>query len=494
MRLARKLTIALVFGVLVVTSVSAYLRSRLESRLVEEAKDVQRAMSLTLVAAVEAVRKSDGEAEARKLVEGANDIEPRVDIRWVPLGEVEGELERWERIPGRQMDDLMHGRDATIVHADAKNEDRRYTYVPLGNVGTQPAAALEISQSLGPEYRFIRQSMVLRLVATIGMSVMCALVATTLGYWFVGRPMRQLSEKARRVGSGDLSGRLEFKQRDEIGDLADDINAMCDRLEEANRHAAVETEARIAALEQLRHADRLRTVGQISAGIAHELGTPLNIVAERAEMIAAEEGDSLGNARSIMEQSERMARIIRQLLDFSRGGESERSLLNLPSVVRHTVEMLSTLAEKRKVTIRVEMSPEPISVSADQAKIQQALMNLVMNGIQSMPEGGQLRIRVERAGKGSPSRHGGAEQYVSIAVEDEGEGISADDLPHVFEPFFTTKDIGEGTGLGLAVAFGIVREHGGSIEVQSTPGRGSRFVIYLRAVDPIGSQHAPEPA
>jgi two-component system NtrC family sensor kinase len=479
MKLARKLTIGLVLGVLVVMALNLYLRSRLERMVVEEAKSVQRAMGLTLMAAVEAVWKSDGEAKARKVVKDADDIEPRVDIRWVPVDEVDHELTRWDT-PRWQTVNVARGHDVTIVHADAQGDYRRYTYVPLGMQGEQPLAALELSQSIGPENRFMRQSKLIGVLVAVGMSLMCAAIATGVGYWFVGRPIGLLRDKARRVGAGDLSGRLHFRQRDEIGELATEIDAMCDRLEEANRRASAETEARIAALEQLRHADRLKTVGQIAAGLAHELGTPLNIVSERAEMVASNEGDPLKNARIIMNESERMTRIIRQLLDFSRGPGFDPAVCTLGVIVEQTAEMLSPLAEQRGVTLDVATDGEAVLVHADPAKIQQALTNLMVNGMQAMPRGGRLQVRLTRARATPPPDHGGGpDEYLALAVEDQGEGIAAHALPHIFEPFFTTKGVGEGTGLGLAVTYGIVREHGGWIEVDSAVGRGSRFTVFL---------------
>jgi signal transduction histidine kinase len=301
--------------------------------------------------------------------------------------------------------------------------------------------------------------------------------------------MRLLSDKARRVGAGDLSGRLHFRQRDEIGRLATDIDAMCDRLEAANQRAAAATDARIAAIEQLRHADRLKTVGQIAAGLAHELGTPLNVVSERAEMVASNEGDTLKNARIIMDESERMTRIIRQLLDFSRGPAFDPAVCKLGVIVEQTAEMLAPLAEKRGVTLDVAVDGRAQLVHADPTKIQQALTNLLINGMQSMPHGGHLRVGLTCARATPPPNHGGRpDDYLALEVEDQGEGIDAQALPHIFDPFFTTKGIGEGTGLGLAVTYGIVREHGGWIEVQSAVGRGSRFTVYLPRAEapPVG--------
>src|SRR5262249_4136572 len=146
-----------------------------------------------------------------------------------------------------------------------------------------------ISESLAGERKYVRATIVQTLLATAALALVSAVVTTALGVWFVGRPMRALREQARRIGAGDLHARLSLKQRDEIGELAEEMNRMSERLAAAHEEVARATQARLAALAQLRHAERLATVGQLASGIAHELGTPLQIVTGRAGMIA--EGD-----------------------------------------------------------------------------------------------------------------------------------------------------------------------------------------------------------
>jgi signal transduction histidine kinase len=307
-------------------------------------------------------------------------------------------------------------------------------------------------------------------------------IALWIGVILVGRPMRQLTEQARRIGGGDLTHRLKLAQHDEIGTLARELNASCDRLLLANARVHAETEARIAALEQLRHADRLKTVGQLASAVAHELGTPLNVVGGRAKLIAKgglTHAEIDENATIIATQAERMAGIIRQLLDFARRRNLKRSTGDLRELVRRTADMLAVFARTRKVAIAVDVPPEPILLASDPG-LQQAIANVVVNGIQSMPAGGTLRVRVEPQGPDGRA----CATACRIVVEDEGVGISPDHVPRLFEPFFTTKDVGEGTGLGLAVAYGIVSEHGGRIDVTSTLGRGSRFAIVLPGTTP----------
>jgi len=173
--------------------------------------------------------------------------------------------------------------------------------------------------------------------------------------------------------------------------------------------------------------------------------------------------------------------IIRQLLDFSRRRGPSLGPGDLRPLAGRTVELLASLARKRGVVIAVDAPEGAVTAQIDPGQIQQVLANLVVNGLQAMPSGGRLTLRLGRRYATPPSDvDGPAGEYATITVEDQGDGIVQEDLPRIFEPFFTTKDVGEGTGLGLSVAYGIVREHGGWIDVESTPGAGSRFTCFLR--------------
>ena len=245
-----------------------------------------------------------------------------------------------------------------------------------------------------------------------------------------------------------------------------------------------ETTAHIATLEQLRHRDRLATVGKLASGLAHELGTPLNVVAGRAQLIATTpglDGETVASARIIDEQSRRMTGIIRQLLDFARRRGPSTERIDLVELARRTLHLLGPLAQKRRIELDLEVTPGgPIAAEVDHAQLQQALTNLVMNGVQAMDEGGRLVVEVGAARVHPPEEHGGPEdEYAFLRVIDGGCGIAPDHVAQIFEPFFTTKPVGEGTGLGLSIAYGIVRDHGGWIGVQSEPGRGSRIAMYV---------------
>src|SRR5262249_23213306 len=205
----------------------------------------------------------------------------------------------------------------------------------------------------------------------------CGLLATLLHMRLVGRPLRLLRDKARRAGSGDFSSPLVLRQRDEMGELATELNAMCDRLAEANRRAAAETEARVAALEQLRHTERLALVGQLAAGVAHELGTPIGVISARAELIAsgAAPAPTGKSGRIILEQADRMTGIIQQLLDFSRRRGPKMELANLVRVTEQTLDLITPVAERARVTIDYAAG-RPVFARVDTSQIEQVLANV----------------------------------------------------------------------------------------------------------------------
>ncbi len=249
------------------------------------------------------------------------------------------------------------------------------------------------------------------------------------------------------------------------------------------RRLAVETELRRSALDQLRHAERLNTVGKLASGLAHELGTPLNVVAGRAHLIAAGRLDAEGvkrSARIIAEQSGRMAVLVRQLLTFARRGGVETAPVELDALAREATELLEPIAKPKHVELR--LAGEPVVARANRAELMQVLTNLVANAVDAMPRGGAVTLTARTESAHLPEVAGaGVRQWAVIEVADEGSGIAAAVLPRIFDPFFTTKDIGEGTGLGLAIVFGIVRDHGGAIRVESRIGQGTTFRVYLPA-------------
>lgn len=258
-------------------------------------------------------------------------------------------------------------------------------------------------------------------------------------------------------------------------------------LQRLARHAANQLALRRAAsntLSELRRADRLATVGKLAAGIAHELGTPLSIVGGRARQIATGTvpADQVApTARTIADQADRMAAIIRQLLDFARRREPRLGRFDIRTLVRQAVALLEPVSARKGVKLTAAGLDEARVVEFDGSQMMQVMINVISNAIHATPAGGAVTLSLTQTSRPPADSGLPARDYVGVVVSDTGSGIADEQRRRIFEPFFTTKDTGEGTGLGLSVAQGIVRDHRGWISVESELGHGSQFFIYLPA-------------
>jgi two-component system NtrC family sensor kinase len=481
MKLTLKLSLTFLLGLTLVLAVYAWSTLNREADLFSS--DMQRDNLLTarvIAVAVEKPAAGSDSDNVKAILRRINLLESPVRVRWVSLDPSSRGSDA-AGLTGPQRAALSQGRQSVVVTAGRRNGEEMLTYVPVPADGLR--GAIEVAEPMADLQRYIKGTFVRIATTTVAIVLVCGLLVVLIGTRLVGRPVSRLVDGFRRVAIGDLAHRPEVSQRDELGELAVEFGAMCDQLGDARKHAAEEAAKRLEALEQLRHADRLRTVGQLTAGVAHELGTPLNVVWARASMIARGEAvgdEARGCAMVIEDQSQRMTRIIRSLLEFARPRPPQKALVDLRQIAQNTLDVLGATARKQGVSLELigESAASPAEVDAGQ--IQQVLSNLVLNAIQAMSEGGQVTVGVGAERVFPPADVGGPEaEFLCLFVQDQGPGIAEADLPKIFEPFFTTKEIGEGTGLGLSISRGIIREHGGWIAVTSSTGRGARFTIYL---------------
>ncbi len=468
MRLAHKLILAMLLGLAVVFAANAYYRVRRELAAFDrDMREDHAVLAQVLRRAVTDVWKSSGREAALDLVAKVEAPSRMLRVRWI---------------------------DSESVKSRALRKDVLVTDVPIC-IDEDCPGFVEISETHAFADAYARNTLFRSSIVGLFGFLCAGLVSMVVGTWFVGRPMQLLVDKARRIGAGDVEGPVVIKQRDEIGELASEMNAMCLRLAETRYALSAETAERLRAQEQLRHADRLATVGKLSSGVAHELGTPLGVALVRANMIAGNPTSApevRDAARIISEQIDRITGIVRQLMDFARGrgasppGPLRRSTTDLRQVAEHAIIMLTPLAVKRGVAIDLVASDDIPQPPANPEQIEQVLVNLLVNAIHASEHPGKIVVTVARGDANPPADvtppvyDGGATpRYALVSVKDEGVGIAPEVLPRIFEPFFTTKHVGEGTGLGLSVAYGIVREHGGWIEVTSERSKGSCFSIYL---------------
>lgn len=286
------------------------------------------------------------------------------------------------------------------------------------------------------------------------------------------QPIEKLRSGVAHFGQGNLDYRLESERPDELGQLALAFNDMADHLKQ--RH------------ERIIQQERLAAVGQLSAGIAHDFNNILTSILGFAELLrqAPDTPDQVrADLSRIIVPGQRAARLVRQMLDFSRKTIRRPQPLDLVPLLKEIVKFLErTIPEN--IRLELEITPDEYHIEADPTQVQQMLTNMAINARDAMPNGGLLRITLSRAVfKGEeicvecnrPIRG----EWVRVTIADTGSGIPPEALSHIFEPFFTTKATGEGTGLGLPQVLGIIQQHGGHIRVDSRIGGGTTFIVCL---------------
>ncbi|RLB71637.1 MAG: histidine kinase [Deltaproteobacteria bacterium] len=483
MRLTIKITFAVILGVALIFSVYSYFsiqreRQQLKKNLSREARHIGESLRF-LVAEIWQQR---GEDVAIAFLKRADQDYEHTLVRWVWLdGDVA--LQYQPRVPVEQLEALFNEETVALLAGSPDGQDFLLTYLPLitdnGRVG-----AIELSESMNEMHDYVQESL-RRSAIVVGISVVSGLLFMgVLGSFWIGRPMRKLHAQAERIGTGDLTTSINLSGGDEFAKLSATIERMRRQLAEAREAEQVANDEKYEALEKLRHTERLATLGQLSAGIAHELGTPLNVIAGRAKLIDSSgmEGvDISRSAKIIGEQAERMTQIIRQLLSFARRGEARKQTLDLNILLRGLHSLLEPIAHEQGIDLTVIGTEQPLPVHADSGQLQQVLINLTLNGIQAMENGGTITLTGCRPEVTNiPEKLNNKETvWVCMQVSDQGRGMEQETLQQIFDPFFTTKEVGQGTGLGLSIAYGIVEEHGGWIDVDTTLGKGSCFSIYL---------------
>lgn len=340
-------------------------------------------------------------------------------------------------------------------------------------VDNQLVGALELETSLQQWQRENYEAFFTSLALLGSFALLAVGTVYVAGIRWVADPLERLIAQAQRMGRGDFDGTVQLNRSDELGQLAATLNESCRLLKEQQTKLDAETKQKLQALEQLQHADRLRTIGKLAAGIAHELGTPLAVISGRASSLAregltSEQIDS--HAKAIKGEADRMADIIRQLLDFSRTDEARRRITDLRRVVQQTVSLLEPIAQKQSLSLKVSVPDTPADADVDPKQIQQVLTNLIMNAIQASPGSTSITISLQ-----PDQNRSDEEMNWQLSVEDQGPGIELSTVEQVFEPFFTTKQTGEGTGLGLPIARRLIEDNDGTIEVETQPGKGTIF-------------------
>jgi signal transduction histidine kinase len=308
----------------------------------------------------------------------------------------------------------------------------------------------------------------------------------------VDRPIKKMIATINRIEQGHLDARMDESLSDEFGLVSRSFNSMLESLESARE------EIDACHTAQMQRAAKLASLGEIISGIAHEIKNPLTGISCAVQVLQSEieDGDSRKAVTSeILSQISRLDRTVKGLLNYSRPKPPQIIPQNIDEVINKAVFFVYPEAKKHSVGIDVETEGQVPAVMMDADQMQQVFLNLMINAVQAMPGGGSLKVKASKSereeGESCPvSRSVPPEKTVAIRFEDTGEGMAKEVLENIFDPFYTKKS--RGTGLGLAISQRIVEEHGGEISVQSSPGRGSTFTIYLPAADNSGPVAAAE--
>jgi two-component system NtrC family sensor kinase len=301
-----------------------------------------------------------------------------------------------------------------------------------------------------------------------------------LTMWFIAKaissPLRNLEATARKITEGELDLRVETKGDVETRSLQRSINAMLDRLR-LSRESIEETVRLLQEKNaQLIESEKLASIGVLASGVAHEINNPLANISLTAETILdagkdIPEEELKRLTKDIIEQTERAQAVVVNLLGYARAQKDERwEDVEVGEALARSLRLISHHIALHDVTLNDESGGPPLIVKGNRGKLEQVFVNIMVNALHAMEKGGTLTLRVH------PDETGG---YALIEFKDTGPGILLDNLQKVFDPFYTTKSMGEGTGLGLYVSYGIVRDHGGDIEVESIPGAGALFRVML---------------
>ncbi|OFZ92103.1 MAG: hypothetical protein A3F74_12285 [Betaproteobacteria bacterium RIFCSPLOWO2_12_FULL_62_58] len=410
-----------------------------------------------------------------------------------------------EQVPGSERARIFSAPDGRRLLGSMeviRNEPSCYTAACHQHTKAQSVlGVLDIVYSLDEIDRTMQKSV----ITIAGFSLGFVIIASLSVSFFVRRlvyvPLRDLETGAKRLSSGNLEQPIPVRSEDEFGELAASFNAMTAALRNSQQELRewgrtleqkVEKrtrELRIAEAEAAR-GEKLASVGLLAAGIAHELNNPLTGILTFSHLIRKKMPDGSPEAEDldlVIRETKRCAAIIRRLLDFAREKTPEKKFADLNQIIEDTARIIERPAHLRDIEIAMDLDRDLPPVWVDADLIKQVVMNMLVNAQHAIEEKGSITIRSRRVPEArSPEPGAKSVPMVELAIIDTGCGIPEKNLKRIFDPFFTSKEVGKGTGLGLSVSHGIVRAHGGAIEVESTVGEGSTFRIYLPLEPPSG--------
>jgi two-component system NtrC family sensor kinase len=501
--LTTRLVILLMLALMVITGVYDYVRLvRERERLADQTQEDERVFTETLALAVSRnVRWGRTTAELKELLD---DILARPGLVAVTIYDPDGQVVAQTVDPGVTApapDEVVRGaikkREAASALVDATSGQMLRYVQPFRWPGGR-TGAIEVRQTLGGTEREFRRAVRENILSRLVVLALLVLSVVAVTRWSIARPIRALMEGAQAVGRGDLTQRIELARRDEVGQLAEEFNRMATNLQAANEELVRQAEERLRLEQEVQQAQKLAAVGMLAAEVAHEIGTPLNVISGRAEVlgrVVPQEHPERRHLDVILKQTQRISGIIRALLDYTRPRRPNRRGENIVPVLGRVADILLERSRRRGARIQLDLPVGLPQVLVDPDQIQQVFLNLLMNALDASPQGEVVRVttgenpKLPTEGRAGIVRGKAAAPCLAVHVVDAGRGLTGEQLDHVFEPFFSTKGHGSGTGLGLPIAEEIVRAHRGEIEMLSIPGRGTEVIVRL----PLAGEGAAAP-
>src|SRR5215510_6208283 len=487
MSLGNKLTWYLLVGVLAVMGLDMYLSlERTRANLLDDLRREVAAISRTLWVTLEVSGDDAPERYFAQLAPGISGLENILGVVFYDrAGRIVATSDSLQGRPLPQVDVRAVIRTRTPVEGlFSEGSAQRYYRVEAipGSTGEGLAAFL-VLEDFPLFTREFRGRMLQTLLTILMLLVVLAVIVSMVIRQSVTQPLRTLARRIEAIGQGQLDQRLHLTRRDEIGQVAQEFDRMCARLEEAHRQLITESEDKLRLERDLRHSEKLATLGQFASRLAHEIGTPLNVIQGRAEQLLQRETFAEKDRTFIsviVTQIEQISKFIRQLLTLAHRSEPQLRAVRLNEIMRRVWEIVGDRGNSGGVEVTLALADDVPPILGDPDQLQQVLLNLSVNAVQAVGASGRVTLSTQFQPNGSL----GTAEMVEVVVADTGPGIPPQDLPHIFEPFFTTKGMVGGTGLGLAICREIILNHRGDIRVESEPGQGSRFIVVLpRALD-----------
>lgn len=380
---------------------------------------------------------------------------------------------------GRDLAELAAGSDQIGEYQESAGQQVYSYFVPLTDSIGQNRGLLQVTREGRDIDAYIDGVQRQALLLLVALSLLLFAILVYGHHRVFGRNLQKLVNSMSRIGQGDTQHRAEQSGPREIRQLADGMNSMLNNIERARLRLDEQQQQQQQLEQQLHQSKKMAAVGQLAAGVAHELGTPLSVVSGKAQRILRNPAldDSVRQVfMEIRDAVQRMEHIVRQLLDFGRSNPLRLRRLSLDRVAQSALLQVQDEAEQQGVQIQLEGETPAPTLSLDAVRFEQALVNLLRNAIQASAE-----ITDSSRDKTVTLRWFRSAKQCGFQVADNGPGIADDLREHICEPFFTTKSVGKGTGLGMSVTRSVVDEHGGKLEIGTAASGGAMFSLLFDA-------------